>query len=118
METTSLEQENTGRNMQKKSVVEVKENDRHHAVEVALKARRVRLYIMEERELLRETYKTSLSFEAEIEVAELSASLDSESLNRVLATIRPDVICIGTKVLQDSFVDRLEASWTKSPFCH
>lgn len=101
--------------MQKSAVDAIRENSRQRTAEVVQKVKRVRLYILEEQELLRETYKTSFPFETGIEVVGLSAAVEPESLGRVLAILRPDVLLIGTKVLQAAFIDKLEASWGKSP---
>ena len=101
--------------MQRGIVDIVKEGGGQQVVEVVQKVKKIRLYIMEEQEILREAYKTFFSFEACIEVVGLSDSLEPENLDGALAALKPDVLLIGTKVLQASFIDKLELSRDKLP---
>ena len=102
--------------MQRGIVDIVREGSGHQVVEVVQKVKKIRIYIMEEQEILREAYKTFFSFEPIIDVVGLSdPSLELDNLDTALATLKPDVLLIGTKVLQASFIDRLEASRDKLP---
>ncbi|MBF8266074.1 MAG: HTH luxR-type protein [Dehalococcoidia bacterium] len=97
--------------MQQGIIDVVKESRGQQVVEAVQKVKKIRLYIKEEQEILREAYKTFFSFEPGLDVVGLSdPSLELENLDSVLATLRPDVHLIGTKILQASFIDTLEAA--------
>lgn len=72
------------------------------------RAKKTRLYIVEEQEILREAYKVFFAYEPAIEVIGLSESGEPEHLRKALSDLKPDVLLVGTKVLHASFVDGLE----------
>ncbi len=72
------------------------------------RAKKIRLYIVEEQEILREAYRVFFAYEPAIEVTGLSESAEPGRLKEALAGLKPDVLLIGTKVLHASFVNGLE----------
>lgn len=81
--------------------------------------KKTRLYIVEEQEILREAYKTFFPFEAGVDLVGLSdgtdAGIDMEVLADTLASLKPNVLLVGTKVLQTSLIDKLETLREKHP---
>ncbi|MBI4287300.1 MAG: response regulator transcription factor [Chloroflexi bacterium] len=98
-----------------RGIVDIVSPGEGQVVEVVTKVKKTRLYIMEEQEILREAYKAFFSFEPGIEVVGLSDSLEPDTLASTVATLKPDVLLIGTKVLQASFIDKLETLREKLP---
>lgn len=69
--------------------------------------RKVRLYIVEEQDLLREAYKAVLLSEPDLEIAGISGDTGIENIMRVLSIIPPDVVLLGTKTLQPGTITQL-----------
>lgn len=74
---------------------------------------KVRLYIIEEQEILREAYTTFFPHEASIELLGMVA--DGENLAETVAPLKPEVLVYGTKLLQTSVVAKLESIRECSP---
>ncbi|MBM3131665.1 MAG: response regulator transcription factor [Chloroflexi bacterium] len=74
---------------------------------------RIRVLIEEEQEILREAYRNILSNEPSIEVVGVCeeaciASGNRESVEKVLTEAEPDVVLLGTKLVQSSTIKGLE----------
>ena len=85
---------------------------KHHSAleafgEVAA-AKRLRLYIAEEQQILREAYQTFFLPHPTIEVVGASGDTSIESLVGAAATLKPTVMLLGFKVLHADTVDRLK----------
>ena len=70
--------------------------------------KRVRLYIAEEQQILREAYQSFFLPCPDIEVVGTSGETDGEPLSRAAAALSPNVVLVGIKVLQPTVVERLE----------
>lgn len=70
--------------------------------------KRIKLYIVEEQELLRDAYKAVMPSEATIEIAGISGDVSTESIMSVLAALQPDAVLLGTKMLQPGTITQLE----------
>jgi len=70
---------------------------------------RVRLYIAEEQQMLREAYQAFFLSHPLIEVAGSSSDTSGESMLRAIEALSPAVALVGVKVLQPSSVERLQA---------
>ncbi len=69
---------------------------------------KVSLYIAEEQQILREAYQTFFLPRHDIEVIGTSGDTGGEALARAASALQPDVLLIGTKVLQPSAIEKLE----------
>ncbi|MEE9286319.1 MAG: response regulator transcription factor [Dehalococcoidia bacterium] len=69
--------------------------------------KRVRLYIAEEQQLLREAYQSFFLPCADIEVVGTSGETDGEALARAASALSPNVLLVGIKVLQPRVVERM-----------
>ena len=70
---------------------------------------KVKLYIIEEQELFREIYGAALSQESTIDLLGMSTNGEGEDIMAIISSSKPDVVLMGTKALQSSTVDKLEA---------
>jgi len=79
--------------------------------------KKIRLYVAEEQQLLREAYQSVFQGHAYIEVVGASWETDGESLVGAASTLRPepDTILLGIKVLQPVVVERLEMVRERCP---
>ena len=71
--------------------------------------RRIKLYIVEEQELLQEAYKAAFQAEPTIEVVGISSDTNVELVVKILEAVQPDVVILGTKMLQPSSITQIEA---------
>lgn len=71
-------------------------------------ATKIKLYIVEEQEILRDAYKAVMPSEPTIEIAGISGDNNTESIMSVLAALQPDAVLLGTKMLQTSTITQLE----------
>lgn len=78
-------------------------------------AKKIKLYIVEEQELLRDAYRAALPLEATIEVVGISSDSSTESIIGVLSALRPDAIVLGTKMLQPNTITQLETIRERFP---
>ena len=69
---------------------------------------RIRLYVVEEQEILREAYKAVLPLQPDIDVAAISGDTNINAITSVLSVIEADVLLLGTKTLQPDTVVQLE----------
>lgn len=68
---------------------------------------RIRLYVVEEQEILREAYKAVLPLQPDIDVAAISGDSNINAIMSVLSVIKADVLLLGTKTLQPDTVAQL-----------
>ncbi len=77
--------------------------------------KKVRLYVAEEQQILREAYQSVFQGHAYIEIVGASGETDGESLVGAASALRPDTILLGIKVLQPVVVERLEMVRERCP---
>ena len=70
---------------------------------------KVRLYLAEEQQILREAYQSFFLPHPGLEVVGISGDTAVEALVTAASALKPDVILLGIKVLQPAVVERLEA---------
>ena len=68
---------------------------------------RIRLYVVEEQEILREAYKAVLPLQPDIDVAAISGDGNINAIMSVLSVIKADVLLLGIKTLQPDTVAQL-----------
>ncbi len=78
-------------------------------------AKKIKLYIVEEQEILRDAYRAVLPAEASIEVVGISGDRNTENILAVLSALRPDAVLLGTKMLQSEIISQLEAIRDRFP---
>ncbi len=80
----------------------------------------IRLYVVEEQEILRVAYGTFFPLEPGIDLIGLSNGInngmDIEALANAMSRLKPDVVLMGTKVLQAGLIDGLELLREKLPY--
>ena len=76
---------------------------------------KVRLYIAEEQQLLREACQSFFFSSSEVEVVGTSDETEGTSVARAVVALGSDVALIGVKVLQPSVVAELESLRSKCP---
>ena len=81
---------------------------------------RIKVLIEEEQEILRDTYRRILLEEPSIEVVGVNdgtciSSGDKEHIERILLKTNPDVILLGTKLVQSGIIKGLESIRTDFP---
>jgi DNA-binding NarL/FixJ family response regulator len=69
---------------------------------------RVTLYVAEEQQIQREAYQSFFLTHPGLDLAGLSGDTTGESLAKATAALQPDVVLLGTKILQPSTVEKLE----------
>ncbi len=69
---------------------------------------KLRIYISEEQQMLREAYNAFFSPQPDMEVVGSSGDTATASLGTVAATLKPDVMLLGFKILQPTTVEKLE----------
>ena len=72
------------------------------------KSKKIRLFIVEEQEIYRELYKSILPSMAPIELIKVSPNGEVAELNQVVSSLRPDVLLLSTKKLEQNIIDELE----------
>ena len=77
--------------------------------------KRIKLYIVEEQEILREAYKAAFPSEPTIEVAGISGDSNPEVIMALLSALQPDAVLLGTKMLQPSTITQLEVIRQRFP---
>ncbi len=80
-----------------------------------LESRRIRVFIVEEQELLRDAYQAVLPAEATLEVLGISGDTDTDSIVNMLTSLKPDAVVLGTKMLQSSIIREMETIRDKFP---
>lgn len=76
---------------------------------------KLKLYIVEEQEILREAYKAALQRETSIELVGVAEDGNLETIIDKLSTLHPDVVLLGIKALQASIIEKLEAIRENNP---
>jgi len=80
------------------------------------KTKPVRLYVVEEQEILREAYKSAFSSEPTIDLIGIVGDGDAEPIISAMAELRPDALLLGTKMLQPEVIERLAAVRERFPY--
>ncbi|MFC1944182.1 response regulator transcription factor [Chloroflexota bacterium] len=75
----------------------------------------VKLYVVEEQEIFREAYKAFFPSEPNIEVVGISNNKDISGIAGALPALSPDVMLLGTKMLDAALVDNLDEIRISSP---
>lgn len=70
--------------------------------------KKIKLYIVEEQELLRDAYNAVLPLEPTIDVVGVSGDSSTDSVMSVLTALQPDAVLLGTKMLQSGTITQLE----------
>jgi DNA-binding NarL/FixJ family response regulator len=70
---------------------------------------KVRLFVAEEQEVLRNAYETLLAQHTGIEVIGVSGTVSGPSLAQAIGELRPEAALVGVKVLRPAIVHELEA---------
>ncbi|MDD5093373.1 MAG: hypothetical protein PHV74_03200 [Dehalococcoidia bacterium] len=70
--------------------------------------KKIKLLIVEEQEILQEAYKAAFPAEPTIELTGISSDAKLEVIIAMLAAMQPDVVLLGTKMLQPSTIRQLE----------
>ena len=70
--------------------------------------KKIKLYIVEEQEILRDAYNAVLPSEPTIDVVGISGDSSTESVMSVLTALQPDAVLLGTKMLQSGTITQLE----------
>jgi len=69
---------------------------------------KIKLYIVEEQEFLRDAYNAVLPLEPTLDVVGISGNTNTDGVMSVLSAFQPDVMILGTKMLQSSTIIQLE----------
>lgn len=69
---------------------------------------KLRLYIAEEQQLLREAYQTFFIARPDMDVVGVTGDTSGDSLSKAAVTKKPDVMLLGIKILQPATVEKLE----------
>ena len=69
---------------------------------------KVRLYIAEEQQILREAYQSFFLPHPGLEVVGVSGDTSGEALATATATLKPNVLLLGIKILQPAAVEKLQ----------
>ncbi|NQT71804.1 MAG: hypothetical protein HQ553_03415, partial [Chloroflexi bacterium] len=77
-------------------------------VEIGPHINRIRLYVVEEQEILREAYKAVLPLQPDIDVKAISGDSNINAIISVLSVIEADVLLLGMRALQPDTVAELE----------
>ncbi|MCL0066096.1 response regulator transcription factor [Dehalococcoidia bacterium] len=78
--------------------------------------KRVRLYVVEEQEILREAYKASFPAESTVELIGMTGDGDAEAIMSAMAELKPNAVLLGTKMLQPEVIDKLAAVRERYPY--
>lgn len=70
---------------------------------------RIKLYIAEEQQILRDAYQSFFLPQPDIEVVGATGDTSGESLVRVVEGLKPNVVLLGFKILQPTTVEKLDA---------
>ena len=71
-------------------------------------SKRIKVFVVEEQELLRDAYQAVLPLEQTLEIAGISGDTDTESIMNMLSSLQPDAVVLGTKMLQPSTIAEME----------
>ena len=71
--------------------------------------KKIRLYIVEEQEILQQAYSVAFPAETSVEIVGMSNDTSVEVVVGILAALKPDVVILGTKMLKSGTITQLEA---------
>ena len=71
--------------------------------------KRIRLYIAEEQQMLKEAYQAFFSPQPDMEVIGASGDTSADALLKAADSLRPNVMLLGIKILHPTTVEKLEA---------
>ena len=71
--------------------------------------KKIRLYIVEEQEILQQAYSAAFPAQTSIEIVGMSNDTSVEVVVGILAALKPDVVILGTKMLKSGTITQLEA---------
>ena len=77
--------------------------------------KKIRLYLAEEQEILRQAYQSFFASHSVIDVVGSSGDTSSEALVEAAVALKPDGILVGIKVLQAGTVEKLDLVRQKCP---
>ena len=69
----------------------------------------ITLYLAEEQEIIREAYRSIFAAQSTIEVTGSSGDVTAEALAEAVTSVKPSVLILGVKTLNQDAVDKLEA---------
>lgn len=72
------------------------------------KLKRIKVYLAEEQQLLRDLYQSSFSADPGMEIVGVSSDTAGEALAQVASAVEPDVIVVGIRILKQAAVETLE----------
>jgi len=70
--------------------------------------KKIKLYVVEEQEILCQAYKSTFSLEPTIDIVGIVGGRDGEAIVSALTALNPDVVLLGTKMLQSDIIKKLE----------
>lgn len=79
------------------------------------KSRKVRLYIAEEQQIFRDAFQSFFASHPRIDLCKVADDTGSQALVSGLSALKPDVLLLGTKVLQPVTVQKLETVHQNAP---
>jgi DNA-binding NarL/FixJ family response regulator len=79
------------------------------------RGRKIRLYIAEEQQIYREAFQTYFSSHPSIDLCKVAEDTSSQGLVSGVMALRPDVLLLGTRVLQPDTVEKLETVYGHAP---
>lgn len=71
-------------------------------------SKKIRLYIAEEQQILREAYRSFFLPQPDVEVAGCSSDTTGDALVGAASALKPDVMLLGFKILQPTTVEKLQ----------
>ena len=71
-------------------------------------SKRIRVFVVEEQELLRDAYQSVFPAESTLEIMGISGDTDTESIMNMLSALDPEAVVLGTKMLQISTIKEME----------
>ncbi len=78
-------------------------------------SRKIKVFVVEEQELLRDAYQAVLPSEPTIEIMGISGDTDTGSILNMLSSLKPEAVVLGTKMLQPSTIKEMEEIREKFP---
>jgi len=70
--------------------------------------KKIKLYVVEEQEILCQAYKSTFLLEPAIDIVGIVDGRDGEAIVSALTALNPDVVLLGTKMLQSDIIEKLE----------
>jgi len=69
--------------------------------------KKIKLYVVEEQEILCQAYESTFSVEPTIDIVGIVSGRDGEAIVSALTELNPDVLLLGTKMLQSDIIEKL-----------